>query len=119
MPDALQRDGHSLMELPYTGGRGRLEDLGVGGRAGRVPAARAGDGARLLEATREQGLEGVVAKRLESRYEPGRRSGAWLKIKNTLRQELVIGGWVPGEGQRAERIAAVLMGQYRVTDFRY
>jgi bifunctional non-homologous end joining protein LigD len=78
-----------------------------------------GEEARLLEATREQGLEGVVAKRLESRYEPGRRSGSWLKVKNTLRQELVIGGWVPGEGKRATRIGALLMGYYRDRDFVY
>jgi bifunctional non-homologous end joining protein LigD len=60
-----------------------------------------------------------VAKRLDSRYEAGRRTGAWLKIKNTLRQELVIGGWVPGEGRRAERIGALLMGFYEDGAFRY
>ena len=53
-----------------------------------------------------------MAKRLDSRYEPGRRTGAWLKIKHTQRQELVIGGWIPGEGRRSERIGALLMGVY-------
>ena len=77
-----------------------------------MPADHAGQGTRLLEATRAQGLEGVVAKRLDSRYEPGRRTGAWLKIKHTQRQELVIGGWIPGEGRRSERIGALLMGVY-------
>src|SRR5437763_3059215 len=78
-----------------------------------------GEGARLLEATRAQGLEGVIAKRLGCRYEPGRRTGTWLKVKHTLRQELVIGGWVPGEGRRAERIGALLMGYYRNGGFVY
>jgi bifunctional non-homologous end joining protein LigD len=60
-----------------------------------------------------------VAKRLDSRYEPGRRGGAWMKIKNVSRQELVIGGWIPGEGRRAERIGALLMGYYRDGGFVY
>jgi bifunctional non-homologous end joining protein LigD len=110
--DLLYLDGHALIELPYEERRRCLEALGLGGRAWRVPAAHPGEGDALLEATREQGLEGVVAKRLDSRYEPGRRSGAWLKIKNTLRQELVIGGWIPGEGRRARRIGALLMGYF-------
>ncbi len=110
--DLLYLDGHSLMGLPYHERRSRLDALGLGGPAWRVPAVHAGHGTRLLQATRAQGLEGVVAKRLDSRYEPGRRTGAWLKIKHTQRQELVIGGWIPGEGRRSERIGALLMGVY-------
>jgi bifunctional non-homologous end joining protein LigD len=117
--DLLYLDGHSLMGLPYTERRARLEALELGGHAWRVPAAHPGAGTQLFEATREQGLEGVVAKRLDSRYEPGGRSGAWLKVKHTLRQELVIGGWLPGEGRRAERIGALLMGYYSGDDFVY
>lgn len=52
-----------------------------------------------------------MAKRLDSRYEIGRRSSAWLKIKNHLRQELVIGGWLPGQGRRAD-LGALLVGYY-------
>jgi bifunctional non-homologous end joining protein LigD len=114
--DLLYLDGESLIELPYTKRRERLEALGLGGPAWRVPAAHRDTGARLLDATREQGLEGVIAKRLDSHYEPGRRSGAWLKLKNTLRQELVIGGWIPGEGRRSERIGALLVGYYKPDD---
>ena len=110
--DLLYLDGHSLMGLPYAQRRERLEALGLAGPAWRVPAVHAGQGTRLLEATAAQGLEGVVAKRLDSRYEPGRRTGAWLKIKHTRRQELVIGGWLPGEGRRTDRIGALLMGVY-------
>ncbi len=117
--DLLYLDGRSLIELAYRERRARLEELELGGRAWRVPAAHTGGGERLLEATEAQGLEGVVAKRLDSRYEPGRRSGAWLKVKNTLRQELVIGGWVPGEGRRSKRIGALLMGYYADGAFTY
>ena len=117
--DLLYLDGHSLMSLPYHERRARLEALGLGGPAWRVPTAHPGDGARLLEATRAQGLEGIVAKRLDSSYEPGRRTGAWVKVKHTLRQELVIGGWIPGEGRRAERIGALLMGYNEDGAFRY
>ncbi len=108
--DLLFLDGHSLLERPYEERRAMLEELALNGPAWRIPPAQAKAGKRLLEWTREQGLEGVVAKRLGSRYEPGRRGGAWIKVKNTRRQELVIGGWLPGEGRRAERIGALLMG---------
>jgi bifunctional non-homologous end joining protein LigD len=110
--DLLYLDGHSLMGLPYAQRRERLEALGLSGPAWRVPAAHPGAGQALLDATAAQGLEGVVAKRLDSRYDPGRRSGGWLKIKHTRRQELVIGGWIPGEGRRTDRIGALLMGYH-------
>jgi bifunctional non-homologous end joining protein LigD len=113
--DLLYIDGRNLTALPYEERRARLEELGLGGPAWRVPAAWPGSasaGAELLKATAAQGLEGVVAKRLDSRYEPGRRTGAWVKVKNMRRQELVIGGWLPGEGRRERRIGALLMGAY-------
>jgi bifunctional non-homologous end joining protein LigD len=110
--DLLYLDGHNLMGLPYEQRREGLEQLGLGGPGWRVPAAHPGQGKGLLAATKAQGLEGVMAKRLDSRYEPGRRTGAWIKIKHTRRQELVIGGWLPGEGRRTDRIGALLMGHY-------
>ncbi|HEY2161441.1 MAG TPA: DNA ligase D, partial [Solirubrobacteraceae bacterium] len=110
--DLLYLDGSSLLGLPYSERRDRLESLGLGGAAWRVPARHAGDGRALLDATRKQGLEGVVAKRSDSRYEPGRRNGAWIKVKHRYRQELVIAGWLPGEGRRSERIGALLVGYH-------
>jgi bifunctional non-homologous end joining protein LigD len=109
--DLLWLDGHSLMELPYTERRARLAELelGEGGRW-RVPDYVVGHGKELLAATAEQGLEGVIAKRLDSPYEPGRRTPSWLKIKNVDRQEVVVGGWVPGDGKRRDRIGALLVG---------
>jgi bifunctional non-homologous end joining protein LigD len=108
--DLLWMDGHSLMHLPYEERRARLAELGLDGERWLTPEHHAGNGRALLAATREQGLEGVIAKRLDSPYEPGRRTGNWVKVKNTNRQELVIGGWLPGEGKRRERIGALLVG---------
>ena len=54
----------------------------------------------------------MVLKRLDSPYVPGKRPGTWLKVKNTLRQELVIGGWTPGEGRRKQHLGALLVGYY-------
>jgi bifunctional non-homologous end joining protein LigD len=59
-----------------------------------------------------QGLEGVVAKRTASRYEPGRRSSSWVKVKNVRRQEAVVGGWQPGERGRSGQIGSLLVGVY-------
>ncbi len=117
--DLLYLDGHSLMGHRYEERREQLESLKLTGPAWRVPAARRRSGTRLLRATREQGLEGIVAKRRDSTYEAGRRTGAWVKVKNVLRQELVVGGWIPGEGRRTNRIGALLMGYYESGDFRY
>ena len=110
--DLLYFDGRSLMHEPYSQRRLRLDELGLSGSSWQTPATHHGDGTALLSATAEQGLEGLVAKRLESPYEPGRRSGAWLKVKNTRSRELVIGGWVGGAGRRRGRLGALLLGHY-------
>ena len=109
--DLLWLDGHSLMDLPYTERRARLAELELGDEGRwRVPDYVVGHGEQLLAATEQQGLEGVIAKRLDSKYEPGRRTPSWLKIKNVDRQEVVVGGWVPGDGKRRDRIGALLVG---------
>lgn len=107
--DLLHLDGSSLLERPYAERRRLLEGLGLGGERWAVPAAHAGPGADLLEAARANGLEGVVAKRIDSRYRPGRRSRSWVKVKVTSTQEVVIGGWSPGKGARAG-LGALLLG---------
>jgi bifunctional non-homologous end joining protein LigD len=108
--DLLYLDGRSLMGLSYEERRARLDELELRGPNWQTPAYHRSDGEPLLQATREQGLEGVVAKRLDSPYEPGRRSGAWIKIKNRQTTEIVIGGWMPGEGRRETTIGALLAG---------
>jgi bifunctional non-homologous end joining protein LigD len=110
--DLLYRDGVSLMDQSYTGRREALAGLGLSGKAWQTPAYMAGDGHSVQAISLQLGLEGVMAKRLDSPYQPGKRSEAWLKIKNQMRQELVIGGWIPGSGTRAGRIGALLVGYY-------
>lgn len=110
--DLLWLDGHALLDLPYTERRARLAELRLDGDHWRVPAHHEGAGSALLAATREQGLEGVVAKRLDSRYAPGRRDGSWLKVKHSQRQELVIGGWTEGRRARARRLGALELGYH-------
>jgi len=117
--DLLWLDDTSLLSLPYTQRRARLDALGVRGPSWQVPAYHVGDGVALLEASRARGLEGIVAKRLDSSYEPGRRSRAWLKVKNHMAQELVVGGWLPGEGNRSGRLGALLVGYYDDGVLRY
>ncbi|MGH9033869.1 MAG: non-homologous end-joining DNA ligase, partial [Acidimicrobiia bacterium] len=109
--DLLWLDGHSTLELPYTDRRRLLEQLGVDGVSWQTPPYYL-DGPALCEATRDAGLEGVVAKRLDSPYQPGTRSRTWLKVKNHQAQELVIGGWLPGQGAREGSIGALLLGYY-------
>jgi bifunctional non-homologous end joining protein LigD len=113
--DVLYLDGRSTMDLPYTERRALLDGLRLSGAHWQTPANHLGDGAAMLEASREQGLEGIIAKRLDSRYEPGRRSGAWLKVKNRPSQEVVVGGWLPGQGRRSQRIGSLAVGYYDAT----
>jgi bifunctional non-homologous end joining protein LigD len=110
--DLLWSDRHSTMELPYEQRRAQLMDLGLTGPSWQTPPHEVGDGHATLEVSKKFGLEGVVAKRLDSRYEPGRRSRAWLKVKHSLRQEFVVGGWQPGEGGRTGSIGSLLVGYY-------
>jgi bifunctional non-homologous end joining protein LigD len=110
--DLLYLDGRSFVDLPYAERRERLEALSLEGPSWQTPSHHRGEGKALLHLTRERGLEGLVAKRLDSRYLPGRRSRAWLKVKNVRSQELVIGGWLPGQGSRAGAIGAIVVGYY-------
>jgi bifunctional non-homologous end joining protein LigD len=110
--DLLYLDGRLLLDLPFEERRSELEALGLDGKSWQTPAYHRGEGASLFEATRDRGLEGVVAKRFGSRYLPGRRSRDWLKVKNVRGQEVVIGGWLPGKGRREGEIGALLVGYY-------
>ena len=110
--DLLWLDGHSLTDLPYLERREQLVALGLQGDRWQTPAHHLGDGAAMLEASRAQGLEGIIAKRRDCPYTPGRRSPHWIKVKNTRSTEVVIGGWLPGEGRRSERFGALVVGSY-------
>jgi bifunctional non-homologous end joining protein LigD len=109
--DLLWLDGHSLIERTYLERRQALAQLGLRAERWQTPDHIVGAGRRTLAASAAAGLEGIVAKRLDSPYEPGRRSGAWIKLKNSVREQLTIGGWMPGTGRRRERIGALLLGE--------
>lgn len=117
--DLLYRDGSDLTAVPYAERRSVLEALALEVPGLQVPRAHLGDGPALLEATRQQGLEGLVAKRTDSLYLPGRRSRSWVKVKNFRRQEFVVGGWLGGAGGRAGRIGALLVGYQGEGGLRY
>ncbi|UTI62726.1 DNA ligase D [Paraconexibacter antarcticus] len=108
--DLLWQDGHPLTGRPYLERREALAALGLADERWKVPEHVVGHGDALLAAAKEQRLEGIIAKRLDSTYEAGRRTGSWRKHKLLQRETFVIGGWVPGEGRRRERIGALLIG---------
>ncbi|MCS6557902.1 ATP-dependent DNA ligase [Curtobacterium flaccumfaciens] len=108
--DVLEADGHELTRLGYDARRQALETVVDPGGAIDVPPAVQGDLDAVLAASREQGLEGVVAKKRSSKYAEGRRSEAWLKLKHHATQEVVVGGWKPGSGRRAGGIGSLLLG---------
>jgi bifunctional non-homologous end joining protein LigD len=110
--DLLYLDGMLTTGLPYSKRRELLEKLRLDGNAWQTPANHVGQGSALLAATAELGLEGVVAKRLGSPYRAGERASEWIKVKNVRRQELVVGGWLPGKGARGGTLGALLVGYY-------
>ncbi len=107
--DLLYLDGKSLLRTKYRDRRRLLEVLVTGTESMTVPQQLSGDGAAALAYSQDQGWEGVVAKRLDSTYVPG-RTQSWIKAKNWSSQEVVIGGWRKGQGGRSSGIGALLMG---------
>lgn len=115
--DLLWLDGRSLLDQPYEERRRLLAELGLddGTSHWQAPRHHLGDGEALWRVVQERNLEGIVAKRLGSPYRPGRRSRDWVKVRNRLGQELVIGGWMPGEGSRGGRVGSLLVGHWDAT----
>jgi bifunctional non-homologous end joining protein LigD len=108
--DLLWLDGHSLLALTYDERRAKLAELELAGPTWQAPAHHVGNGAALLEASKAQGLEGLVAKRRDCPYIPGRRSQGWVKVKNVRNTDVVVGGWVGGDGGRLGKIGALVIG---------
>ncbi|MGY1814447.1 non-homologous end-joining DNA ligase [Blastococcus sp. SYSU D00820] len=108
--DLLALDGESLLELPYEQRRDRLDALGAAGHRWVATPWFRGGGADVHAASRDNGLEGVVAKRLDSPYRPGVRSPDWRKVKNVRTQSVVVGGWRPGQGRRTGMVGSLLVG---------
>src|SRR5436853_5259816 len=116
--DLLEADGEVVVDLPLADRRARLEKLLV-----RNPVVQLSgsfeDGEALLEAAREQGLEGVMAKRAASRYQAGGRGRDWLKIKTHGRQEFVICGYTKGQGRRSGSFGALVLGVFKGDELVY
>jgi bifunctional non-homologous end joining protein LigD len=109
--DLLYVDGRSLLGVPLEDRKRLLQSVLRPHPRVRFAAHVVGEGEAFYAAAQEQELEGIIAKLRRSRYEPGRRSSAWLKIKVRPEQELVVGGWTPGEGN-ARDLGAVAVGVY-------
>ena len=109
-------DGRRLYDTPYSERRALLDGLELA--AGPIEAPPYLHGSEieqvreLLDYTREQGLEGLIAKRLDSPYRPGRRVDFWRKVKNFRTQDVVIGGWKAGRGRREGGVGSLLLGVY-------
>src|SRR4029077_7769270 len=115
--DLLQLDGKSLVSLPLEARKNVLEKLctGAGDPRIRYSGAIGGDANQLLKEVQRRGLEGIIGKLHNSVYEPGRRSGAWIKLKCVDEQEFVIGGYPPPQGAR-KYFGAILVGYYKDRD---
>jgi bifunctional non-homologous end joining protein LigD len=109
--DILRWDDQVAMYWPYEKRRALLESVIQPGRRWEI-SLRSNDPERMLDAAKKNGLEGIVAKRLSSRYAPGKRTGDWLKLKLTQTEDFVIGGWLPGKGFLQGRFGSVLVGYY-------
>jgi bifunctional non-homologous end joining protein LigD len=117
--DVLYMDGRSCLELPYAERRQLLEALELRGPNWNTSPRFVGDGAAVVATAGEQQLEGVIAKRLTSRYFPGRRTADWVKITEVLTIEVLIGGWRPGEGRRTGTIGSLMLGVPTDAGLRY
>jgi bifunctional non-homologous end joining protein LigD len=117
--DILHRDGKSLLREPLYQRKAFLNDCVVPNALIHVCHYEEGEGVALFEAARDLGLEGIVAKDKSSRYEPGKRSKHWLKVKHSRSANLVVGGYTFGGGARKELFGALLLGAYEGGKLRY
>ena len=117
--DLLEEDGVPLVDLPLTERRERLRGLLDGRNRTVLWSEDFDDGRALLQAANEQGLEGVIAKRPDSRYLPGRRTREWLKIKVQREQEFVVAGYTRGAGRRAGTFGSLVLAVHDDEELRY
>ena len=117
--DVLEVEGEPVVDLALAERRARLIELVDERAGGIVVSPRFDDGQALLRAARDQGLEGVVAKRLDSPYLPGRRGTEWRKVKVRGRQEVVVAGYTKGQGRRSEGFGALVVGVHEAGGLRW
>ena len=117
--DVLEVDGEPLVDRTYAERREALEQLVDTSVEGVLVSPSFDDGAALERAAREHGLEGVVAKLVDSPYRPGRRTTDWRKLKLKSSQELVVAGFTRGQGRRSSGIGALVLGVHAADGLRY
>jgi bifunctional non-homologous end joining protein LigD len=117
--DVLEIEGEPLVHLPLTERRKRLEALVDTRKGGIFVSPHFDEGKALLKAAKEQQLEGVVAKRLDSQYLPGRRSTEWRKVKVRAGQEVVVVGYTKGQGRRSGGFGALVVAVHEAGGLRW
>jgi bifunctional non-homologous end joining protein LigD len=117
--DILFLDGTSLLKKKYVDRRHILDELATACDGITVPARLSGNAQHALNESHRQGWEGIVAKRNDSPYLPGQRGRAWIKVKNQRTQEVIIGGYRPGKGSRADTLGSLLLGVPEENGLRY
>jgi DNA ligase D-like protein (predicted ligase) len=110
--DILYARGTSLMDLPLVERKSILAEELDESEAVSIVDFFPESGRDYFSAALKMGIEGIMAKRLASTYEPGRRSRDWVKIKKSLKLDLVVGGYIPGKGGRAPNFGGLLLGAY-------
>jgi bifunctional non-homologous end joining protein LigD len=117
--DLLEREGEPLLDRPLVERQAELAELLDRRNATIRLSETFDDGEALLEAARENRLEGVIAKRIDSRYQPGKRTRDWLKVKTHGRQEFIIAGYTRGQGRRAGRLGSLVLAVKRGGELQY
>jgi bifunctional non-homologous end joining protein LigD len=117
--DIIELDGTDLTKRPLVERREILEQTLIAGNPAVRLSVAFDDGVGLLEQVRALGMEGIVSKRAQSLYQPGKRGGAWLKVKSRDRQEFAIAGYTLGKGRRSKGIGALILGVQRDGDLMY
>ncbi len=110
--DLLYLDDRDTTALPWSERREELESLNLRSPHWSISPAKVDAANEMLDVAREQRLEGLIFKRVDSPYEAGRRTKTWLKWKIVTRQEFVIGGWVPEGGTNVRRVGSIMIGYY-------
>jgi DNA ligase D-like protein (predicted ligase) len=111
--DILFAKGKSVMDLPLRQRKRLLLEALPESENVTISDSFAENGEDYFRAALQMGIEGVMAKRLDSLYQPGKRSPDWIKIKKSLKLDLVVGGFIPGKGARAHYFGSLLLGAYR------
>ena len=111
--DLLYRDGYDLRGVTLEQRKELLSNSLLPAERVRIVDVYPEDGVTLYDAVREMGIEGIVAKRRDSRYDPGKRSDSWLKVKATHSDEFVIGGYTVGSGARSDTFGSLIVGYYK------